>query len=177
MAKKQLEDENMVTGLETVKTSREKKEKEYDLVEALLAAADFRNDKNLITTAEIKRNGVKYFEVDVHPIGDEEARAIRRKATTYMPNPVNPGKLPPIEKSFDQGKFNALIIYAATTEEHKKLIWGNPQIKEKYNLVESYESIDVLLTVGEKNNISDLILKISGWEDDVEKQEEDYVKN
>ena len=175
-AKRQVEDESVVTGLENAKTAKEKKEKEYDLVEALLAAADFRHDENLITTAEIKRNGQKYFEVDIHPIGDEEARAIRRRATSYMPNPVNP-KLPPVEKKFDQGKFNALIIYEATTEEHKRLIWGNKEIMTKYNLVEPYESVDVLLTVGEKNNLSDMVLKISGWEDDIEKQEEDYVKN
>ena len=175
-AKKQVEDEIMVTGLETAKTQTEKNEKEYDLLEALLKAADFRNDEDMVTTAEIRRNGVLMFEVNIHPIGDEEARALRRKATTYMPNPVNP-KLPRVEKNFDQGKFNSLIIYEATTEKDKKAIWGRKEIMEKYNLVEPHESVDILLTVGEKNNLSDEVLRISGWEDDIVKQEEEYVKN
>lgn len=175
-AKKQFEEENMVTGLEMATSQKDKVEKEYDLLEALLKAADFRNDEEMITTAEIRRNGKLLFEVDIHPIGDDEARALRRKATTYMPNPVNP-KLPRVEKFFDQGKFNAMIIYEATTDKHKKEIWGRPELMSKFNLVEPWESVNILLTVGEKNNLSDEVLKISGWEDDIVKQEEEYVKN
>ena len=173
-AKKQ--EETMVTGLEMATSQKDKTEKEYDLLEALLKAADFRNDEDMITTAEIRRNGVLLFEVNIHPIGDEEARTLRRKATSYMSNPVNP-KLPRVEKSFDQGKFNSMIIYEATTAKDKKQIWGRTEIMEKYNLVEPWESVDILLTVGEKNNLSDEVLRISGWEDDIVKQEEDYVKN
>ena len=175
-AKKQVEEEIMVTGLEGATTPKEKTEKEYDLLEALLKAADFRNDEDMITTAEIRRNDVLLFEVDIHPIGDEEARMLRRKATTYMPNPVNP-KLPRVEKNFDQGKFNSMIIYEATTDKHKKAIWGRKEIMEKYDLVEPWQSVDILLTVGEKNNLSDEVLRISGWEDDIVKKEEELVKN
>lgn len=175
-AKKQVEEEIMVTGLETATSQKDKTEKEYDIVEALLKAANFREDEDMITTAEIRRNGILLFEVDIHPIGDEEARRLRRKATDYMVNPVN-AKLPKVEKFFDQGKFNAMIIYEATTDKDKKRIWGRPEIMEKYNLVEPWESVNILLTVGEKNNLSDEVLKISGWEDDIVKQEEEYVKN
>lgn len=169
-------EENMVTGLETATKAREKKEKEYDLVSALLSAANYRNDEDLITTVEIRRNGKFLFEVNLHPIGDEEAKRIRKRATTYMQNPVNK-KLPPVEKDFDSGLFNALIIYEATTAEDKKKIWGNKEVMEKYNLVQPHESIDVLLTVGEKNRLSDKVIEISGWNEDVEKDEEEYVKN
>lgn len=175
-AKKQVEEEIMVTGLETATTQKEKTEKEYDIVEALLKAANFRNDEDMVTTAEIRRNGEFLFEVNIHPIGDDEARALRRKATTYMTNPVNP-KLPRVEKFFDQGKFNAMIIYEATTEKDKKRVWGRPEIMERFNLVEPWEAVNILLTVGEKNNLSDEVLKISGWEDDIVKKEEEYVKN
>ena len=176
MAAKKHEDEIMVTGLETATTAKEKKEKEYDLVASLLKAADYRNDEDLITTAEIRRNGKFLFEVNLHPIGDEEAKKIRRKATSYMPNPTNK-KLPPIEKDFNSGLFNALIIYHGTTEEDKKRIWGNKEIMDKFNLIEPHESIDVLLTVGEKNKLSDLVIEISGWNEETDKDEEEYVKN
>lgn len=181
MAAKKKTDEPMVTGLETAKTAKEKKDKEYDLVASLLKAANYRNDEDLITTAEVRRNGVFLFEVNLHPLGDEDVRKLRKRATTYMNHPAN-RKLPRIEKDFDASLFNALIIYAATTEEDKKKIWGNKEIMEQFNLVEAHEAIDVLLTVGEKNRMSSLVLKISGWEEDEygnsdDEEEEEYVKN
>lgn len=181
MAAKKKTDENIVTGLETAKTVKEKKEKEYDLVASLLKAANYRNDEDLITTAEVRRNGKFFFEVNLHPLGDEDVRKLRKKATKYMPHPNNK-KLPPIERDFDSSLFNALIIYAATTEEDKKKIWGNKEIMEEFNLVEPHESVDVLLTVGEKNRMSALVLKISGWDEEEydnsdDEVEEEYVKN
>lgn len=164
----------IATGLET---ASDKKEAEYDLVASLLEAASYREDKDLLTTIDIKRSGKYLFSVNIRPIGDVEVKAARKKATKYMPNPQN-RKLPPIEKEFNSGLFNALLIYYATTEEDKKNIWGNKAIMEKYSLVEPHESIDILLTVGEKVAISDKVIEISGM--DVEEEEvslEDYTKN
>lgn len=164
----------IATGLET---ASDKKEAEYDLVAALLEAASYREDKDLLTTIDIKRSGKYLFSVNIRPIGDAEVKAARKKATKYMPNPQN-RKLPPIEKEFNSGLFNALLIYYATTEEDKQKIWGNKTLMEKYNLVEPHESIDILLTVGEKVALSDKVIEISGM--DVEEEEvtlEDYTKN
>ena len=168
------EEMEIVTGLENASNV---KEAEYDLVAALLEAAAYREDKDLITPIDLKRGGKFLFTVHVRPIGDAETRAARKKATTYMPNPNN-RKLPPIEKEFNASLFNSLIIYSATTEEDKALIWGNKVIKDKFGLVEAYESIDVLLTVGEKTALADKIVEISGMDiDDEEVSEEEYIKN
>lgn len=164
----------IVTGLEN---ASDVKEAEYDLVSALLEAASFRESEDLITIAEIKRAGKFLFEVHLHPLGDPEVKALRKRATTMMNNPQN-RKLPKIEKEFNSALFNSLIIYAATTEEDKKNIWGNKAIMEKFNLVEPHESIDYLLTVGEKTEISNLVVEISGMNDEEEEvSAEEYVKN
>lgn len=169
-SKKKNEDREIITGLEATKNP----DAEYDLVASLLEAADFRND---LTTVEIRRNGKFLFEVNIHPVGDEEVKAIRKKATTMMPNPQN-RKLPKIEKEFNSGMFNSLLIYTASTDEDRKNIWGNETIMKKYNLVEPYESIDKLLTVGEKAALSDKVIEISGMDiEDEEVTEEEYVKN
>lgn len=171
MAEKEKE---IMTGLEH---AQDQKEAEYDLVKALLAAADYREDNDMITPVDIKRGGKFMFTVNIHPIGDQEVKAARKRATVYMPNPNNK-KLPPIEKDFKSGLFNSLIIYAATTEKDKKEIWGNKVIMEKYGCVEPHETIDVLLTVGEKSWLSDLVVDISGMNtDDEEVSKEEYVKN
>lgn len=171
---KNVEEEKIVTGLET---ATDVKETEYDLVKALLEAANYENDPDLVTTIDLCRNGKYLFSFSIHPIGDEEVKALRKKATSYMPNPAN-RKLPKIEKDFDDGLFNSLIIYAATVEEDKKKIWGNPAIMQKFDLVEPYESINKLLTVGEKADVSSKVVEISGLEDGKDTvSEEDYAKN
>lgn len=170
---KNLENE-ILTGLENTENP---KEAEYDLVSALLEAASYKEDKDLITEVDIKRAGKFLFTVRIRPLSDVEAKQARKKATRMMPNPQNK-KLPPIEKDFDNSLFNSLIIYAATVEEDKKNIWGNKAIMDKFNLVEPHESISILLTVGEKSALADKVVEISGMDDDEDEvTTEEYVKN
>lgn len=173
MAAKENEKE-IVTGLEN---AVDVKEAEYNLVAALMEAANYREDKDLITEVDIKRGGKYLFTVHIRPIGDDEARTARKKATSYMPNPTN-RKLPKIEKDFNNSLFNSLIIYYATTDEDKEKIWGNKAIMDKFGLIEPYESIDTLLTIGEKTALADTVVDISGM--DIEEEEvsvEEYTKN
>lgn len=166
--------ENNVTGLEN---AANRKEAEYDLVKSLLTAMDYQNDEENITEAEIKRNGKYLFSVHLHPISDEQIRIARKKATVYIPNP-NGKRLPPIEKDVNNVKLKSMVIYLATTEEDQRKIWGNQAVMEKAGLMEAYESIDVLLRAGEKSKLFDLVLEISGLEDEEEEMdEEEYAKN
>lgn len=168
------EEREIVTGLENASNT---KEAEYDLVTALMEAASYREDEDLLTTVDIKRSGKFLFSVNIRPIGDAELKLARKKARKMMPNPQG-RKLPPIEKEFDSGLFNALIIYYATTDEDKAKIWGNKAIMEKFGLVEPHESIDVLLTMGEKAALSDKVVEISGMDlEDEDVSTEEYVKN
>ena len=178
MAEKATEKEN-VTGLDQA-TNR--KEAEYDLVKSLLAAADYKTSEEALTEVEIKRNGVYYFTVRLHPVSDTDTRFARKKATIYMANP-NGKKLPPIEKDFDTAKFRSWMIYLATTEEDQNKIWGNSAVMQKHDLKEAWESVDVLLAFGEKTKMFDLITEISGLDEDGNvnteevMDEEEYAKN
>ena len=168
-------EEKNVTGLDM---AADRKEAEYDLVKALLEAADYKTADDNITEVEIKRNGKFLFAVHLHPISDEDARLARKKSTVYMPNP-NGKKLPPIEKELNSAKFTSWIIYMATTEEDQQKIWGNPAIMQKFGLIQPVESIDVLLKFGEKDKLGDLVMEISGIDDDNDEtmSEEEYAKN
>lgn len=168
-----------VTGLDQA-TNR--KEAEYDLVTALLEAADYKTSDDCITEAEIKRQGKFLFSVHIHPISESDARFARKKAGIMMNNP-NGKKLPQIEKEFDTSIFNSWLIYLATTEEDQKKIWGNPQVMTKFGLKFPYETVDVLLTLGEKRELADLVTKISGMDEDEDDEDnetidqEEYAKN
>lgn len=155
-----------VTGLNTAEN---RKEAEYDLVKALLEASEFKTSEESVTEVEIRRNGKYLFTVHVHPISDPDARLARKKATSYMPNP-NGKKLPPIEKDFNNSTFKSWLIYLATTPEDQEKIWGDSTIKSKFGLAERWESIDILLTLGEKSKLVDLITEISGLNDDGEEE-------
>lgn len=163
-----------VTGLDQ---AEHRTEAEYDLVTSLLEAAEFKTSDDSITEAEIKRNGKFLFSVHLHPISEPDARFARKKATIYMPNPNNK-KLPPIEKEHNTALFTSWLIYLATTEEDQQKIWGNPAIMQKYGLAQPVESIDTILTYGEKQKLADLVGEISGMvDDDDTMSEEDYAKN
>lgn len=179
MANKETERTN-VTGLDFAEN---RKEEEYNLVESLLAAAEFKTADENITEVEIKRAGKYLFSVHVHPVSDRDAAFARKKATIYMPNP-NGKKLPPIQKDFDTTKFTSWLIYLATTEEDQEKIWGNPAIMKKFGLAQPWESVDELLTFGEKQSLSNTVYEISGMEDDEGEgtddesmDEEEYAKN
>lgn len=166
-----------VTGLDN---AANRKEAEYDLVQALLEATEYKTDEENVSEVDIKRNGKFLFRVHMHPISDSDVRQARKKATSYVPNP-NGKKLPKIESDFNSTKFNSWLIYLATTEEDQTSIWGNPAIMKKFMLAEPAESIDVLLTVGEKRRLSDIVSEISGLDDDDTEEEtkdtEEYAKN
>lgn len=166
MANQEIEKKS-VTGLDQASN---RKEAERDLVSALLSAAEYKDSEDSITEAEIKRNGEVLFSVNIHPVSDTDTSFARKKATIYMKNPNGKG-LPPIEKEFVNTKFKSWVIYIATTEEDQQKIWGNSAIMQKFGLAEPWESIDVLLTVGEKNKLFDLVTKISGLDDDEEGEE------
>ena len=179
MAEKNVEKTN-VTGLDSAKN---RKDAEYDLVKSLLAAADYKTSDESLTEIEVKRNGVYYFTVHVHPISDPDTRLARKKATIYMPNPQGK-KYPPIEKDFDTSKFRSWIIYLATTEEDQAKIWGNDAIKQAHGLMEPWEGVDALLTFGEKTAIFEQITDISGMDENGEYTEdgepvddEEFAKN
>lgn len=103
------------------------KENEMDLVQGLLAAADFRTDDALQTEIQIKRKGKLFFSFKIRPLSEEELLTARRKSVVKMANPNNP-KLPPIEKELRIEEFTAWKIYLATVD--KENVWDNPTVMD-----------------------------------------------
>lgn len=166
MATKTPEKEN-VTGLDQA-TNR--KEAEFDLVKNLLEAASYKTNDNAVSDVDIKRNGKVLFTVQIHPISDADTRFARKKAAIMMDNPQGK-KFPKIEKDFDTSEFKSWLIYLASTEKTQQEIWGNSAIMKQYNLMQPIESIDLLLTMGEKSRLMDIITEISGLEDEEEEMD------
>lgn len=146
-------------------------EVQYDLVQALLEAGNYGNAEEEQKLVRIERNGKFMFEFTVHPISEDDVRIARHKSTTFMKNP-NGKNLPPIEKETDFSKLRSWKIYLATVEEDQKKIWGNPALKEAFNIIEPWEAVDKLLKGGEKSAVDDLINSISGYDIDLT----DYAK-
>lgn len=163
-----------VTG---ISTATNKADAEMDITTALLKAAAFKTDEENITEVEIKRNGEVLFTVNIHPITDGDARAARRSATTFMKNP-NGKNLPLIEKEFNSALFHSFLIYFATTEEDRKRVWGNKALMVETGAGRPAETIDHVLKMGEKTELVNLILDLSGMDDeDEEVSMEDFAKN
>lgn len=168
-----IEKEN-VTGLDL---APDRAEAEYDLVTSLLEAASFKTDESCITEVTIARNGKFLFMVRIHPLSDTDVKQARRQAGIYKDNPTNK-KLGKVKVDTDDAKFGSWLIYLATTDEDQQKIWGNSVIMQKFGLMQPWESIDILLKTGEKSELLDNVLKISGLNDDEdEMDEEEYAKN
>lgn len=151
------------------------KDAEYNLVTSLLAATDYKTSDDSKVEVEIRRKGKYFFAVHVHPIGDGELQEARRHATIYARNPQGP-RYPKIEKGFNGGLFNSWMIYLATTKEDQEEIWGNKAVMSKCGVLQAVETIDELLTMGEKTTLLETISRISGLEDEDTPSQEEYAK-
>ena len=166
MATKNPEKET-VTGLDV---APDYKEAEYDLVTSLLMAANYKDEE--ITRVKIARAGKLLFYVNIHPLSDADVRDAQKKAGIYKPNPNNK-KLGTVKVDTDNAKLSSWLIYLATTEADQDQIWGNPAIMKKFELAQPWESIDVLLKPGEKADLLEEVLKISGMNDDEDEEQMD----
>lgn len=167
MATEKKENQN-VTGLDT---ALDRKEAEYDLVTALLEAADYKNSDDEILEVQICRRGKFMFSVHIHPISDADVKMAQKKAGVYKPNPTNK-KLGRVKVDQENDKLASWMIYLATTEEDQEKIWGNRQVMGKYGLMENWECVDTLLKKGEKDDLLEKVFEISGMNEDEDEDDQ-----
>ena len=158
-----------VTGLDQATNPVEA---EKDLLQALFEAAAFENAE--VTEIDITRKGKVMFVLHVHPLSDSDAALARKKATKQKDHPQG-RKYGKIDVEFDNSKFKSWLIYLATTEEDQQKIWGNREFMRKFGLMEPWESIDKILTMGDKSKLLDKITEISGLDDDDEETMDDVT--
>lgn len=152
-------------------------EKEFDLVSGFLKAAEMITEQT--QKIDITYDGKLLFSFHVHAVTAQDIKRARKKATTYMPNPVNK-KMPAIEKDVDKATYQSYLIYLATVDADRMKIWDNPDFKTKFNVMEGYELIDKVLPSGRKQQILDAIDTLSGYgaDDDYEEMDDiDTAKN
>lgn len=150
---------------------------EEDLIAGLLAAADYTEDESIQKEIVIKRAGKEMFRFNVRPLGEPELQKIRKQSTPMFPNPEGK-RLPKIEGDIRYGEFKSRKIYAATVDADREKLWDNPKVKnglasKGHDIMENWEIIDAVLMAGEKNQISDVIDDISGYDMDLT----EYAKN
>ncbi|MBE6722279.1 MAG: hypothetical protein E7572_07310 [Ruminococcaceae bacterium] len=149
-----------------------------DVLKMLLSAADYKEDASLQKIITVKRNGVQVLpSFHIRPISQDDVGIAHKKATKWMTNPGG-RRLPKIEVETDNSIENDWLIYLATTDEDKEKLWNNSAyikaLQAKFpNTVFAQGSagpqmIGLLLTLGEKINIANLVLDMSYPEDAVD---------
>lgn len=129
------------------------------LEEGLLSAAADITDSTY--PIEIIRGGQKFFGFRIKPISQKKIETLRTKCTVKS-------KKRGVEYAtdFDETRFLSEMIYEATIPEDREKIWGNPVIREKYNVI-GFQAVDVLLKAMEKEQVIEYIEQVSGADSSV----------
>lgn len=163
-----------ITGLEG-STNFEQDEKA--LLAALLEASDYKtNTEENTKTIAIKKNDKVLFRFNIRAISQAEMQAARKKATKQIPNPAGP-KYPAISGEMSVTQYHNNLIYTATVEEDKKRIWGNKEFMQQKGILDAADSVDEMLKVGTKSQIVDVILELSGFNDEDVVDDIEFIKN
>lgn len=146
----------------TVPTKEEILMNEDELINGLLAAADFKNDESLQRRIEVRRSGKILFEFFVRPLTEEEIQECRKKVTKRRPDPRG-RQFGMIEVETDYIKLRSYKILMATVDKGNGILWSNRKLKDKLGVLQDIDVIDAVLLGGEKDWITDVIDEISGF--------------
>lgn len=144
------------------------------ILEGIIAAA--QNVAEERQEILIKRGGKAYFNLVIQPVSEAEARKLRRKCTKYVKSKVYGTKLP---EETDMTKYRSMLIYAATVNRDEtwdnKALWK--ALESRYPIVTGWETVDLVLLPGEKEQVMNAINALSGYTDDDGEELEEVVKN
>lgn len=152
-------------------STEELKEYEGDILNAILDAASFRNSEEETYLIRIVRNDTVLLKFHIRPLSEEEYETCRRKNTKYVRNKRIGVQVP--EKT-NHVRYRSQIIYTATVEADRKMIWDNKDAWGRLNVASGIDLVDTVLKGGEKDAIVEQIDKISGFSDN---ELEEAVKN
>lgn len=149
----------------------EARSNEEDLLNGLLAAANYKDDEDEAVEIVINRKGKDLFSFHIHPLSEEDFNRCRKRCTKYVKSKTQAGVRIPEE--VDTVKYRCMLIYEATIPEDRAKIWDNKKLWRAKDLATGIEAVDILLKAGEKNAICDKLDSISGYE----MTEEEVAKN
>jgi hypothetical protein len=169
------EDKNGSFEEETVELSEEGKKSmvrkyEDDILGGLIAAASYKTDEEDTAKIEIKRGKAVVLTFRIRPLGEEEYLACKKKNTNYKRNRQLGTK---VAESVDAARYRAQLIYEATVDEDREKIWDNREAWNKLSVLNGIDLVEVVLKAGEKDEILNVLDRISGYEPNME----DVAKN
>lgn len=163
-------EENQVENREFTEeeTKNQMRAFEGDIIQGLIAAADFKTDE--VQRIEIVRSGKTFFSFCIRPLTEEEYDKCKSRHTKYVRNKQLGVKLP---EDTDTVKYRDALIYQATTEEDRSQLWDNKRVWNALNnkglqIMNGLDVIEYTLRAGEKDKIIDAIDRLSGYESNLE---------
>ena len=135
---------------------------EDDLLNGLLAAANYKDDENETVEIVIARGGRDLFSFRIHPLSEDDFNRCRKRCTKYVKSKSQAGIRVPEE--VDTVRYRCMLIYEATVPEDRAKIWDNKKLWKAKDLATGIEAVDILLKAGEKNAICEKLDAISGYE-------------
>ncbi len=138
---------------------------ESELLRGLIDAGREKNSKDFYKKIQIRRGGVLKFEFRIRPVSEEESMACHDRATRFAPRKRGQPKR---EIETNGSLLRSWLIYTATVDEDRKILWENKKAMDAFNVLQGVELIDAVLLSGEKDRIIDEINAISGYGDDME---------
>lgn len=154
--------EEMDTAATTEEMQADARKNEDDLLNGLLAAANYKDDADESVEIVINRQGKDLFSFRIHPLGEDDFNRCRKRCTKYVKSKTNAGVRIPEE--VDTVKYRCMLIYEATVPEDRAKVWDNKALWKAKDLATGTEAVDILLKAGEKNAVCDKIDTISGYE-------------
>lgn len=126
-------------------------------------------------TFSVTRNGKKLFSFRVCGLDDEEMERCRDEATKMVKSKRTGTAVP---SDFNSAKFNSLVVYRATHPEDRKWLWDNKELQQRAKVLTGWRVVDAVLRYGEKEAVIELIEKLSGMDEDTDKDGlEETIKN
>lgn len=136
-----------------------KKENNIGGLDGLFAASEDVESK--IYPITVSRNGTDFFTFDVVPLPIKEFDRLEKMNQVYE---EKKGLRKMVD--FKTENFLAMIIFEATTSEHKKEFWSSPEVKKRFGTI-GYQTVIKVLKAGEIEEIASYIERISGRDNDL----------
>lgn len=133
-----------------------KEENNIGGLEGLFAATEDAELK--VYPVTVARDGKTFFTFDVRPLAIKEFDRIEKSQQV-----VEEDKRSGVKRvvDFKTEDYLARIIFEATTPEHKKEFWSNPEATKRYGTI-GYQTVIKALKAGEIEEIARYIEDISG---------------
>lgn len=130
-------------------------------ISGVLQAMDTMEEYETFT---VTRGGKNLFSFRLRGLNDEEVEKCRTESTKMKKNKKLGGITVPAE--FDSAKNDSLLIVTATHPEDRKFLWDNKELQKRAEAVAPWQVVDKTLKSGEKEQVIELIEKLSGYEGD-----------